>query len=201
MKSNAATHNVNDVEKDGKSERYHPITNTLILTAPLTLFLDRLWRQHGADVERPTFIQHCQQIFNGTRFRTGKFWALPDELNTWPGWKEVQTNFNDHLAEFHGMIEYVVSRIFKALFRDDSKTLFQWFIDGCMTKTKLTTVLMETLIRVKDGSLEQRVILAMLHSSFSRSELQMLREQHTSLYDLLNPERITEERGQNSRDE
>lgn len=107
------------------SQECKSVINNFNLTPSVTRFLDGLLRQTKADLETLIFIQCCQRLYNGTRFRTSPFRNLLDEINAWPGWKEVSDNFKEYLSEFHGMVEYVVRRIFKAFYRNDSNALFQ----------------------------------------------------------------------------
>lgn len=54
--------------------------------------------------EAVTFIERCQILCRRTRFRKGVLRNLPDGMQEWHGWKEVASEFKEHLPKFHAMI-------------------------------------------------------------------------------------------------
>lgn len=170
-------------EDESNTGIYQAVTNIFSLTPSTTFFYDQLWKQPIIQKEDVSFIDNCQRLCYGTRFRKKMFDNLPNGMEVWPGWKEVHGRFKENLPEFHGMIEYVVRRIFKALFRRDSNVMFQWFIDRCAAKMRVTTVLIAAIKRCKRGSTERRALQAVLHSSFTREDLKCIMKDHENLFD------------------
>lgn len=135
------------------------------MTPSLTRYNDDIWTQKPVPSEPETFIDRCKRICQGTRFRVNVFNKLPPGMEDWPGWKEVSENFSEHLPEFHGTLEYVVRRIFKALFNSEGNLMFQWFIERCVMAMTVTSVLVGAMKRCKKGSRERRTLQAVLHSN------------------------------------
>lgn len=70
--------------------------------------------------------------------------------------------------------------------------MFQWFIDRCAARMKLTTSFLHSISHCKRGTTEKRVLEAMLHSSFTREKLLVLRKEHVSVFKLIDSEANSE---------
>lgn len=181
-------------QEDNATDNFNAVTKKFSLALCSTQFFNRLWNKGSEEGDELTFVERCQILCQGTRFRKGVFRNLPEEIQTWPEWKEFCNHFRDHLPEFHSILEYVVRRIFRALFKKDSNVIFQWFIDCCATRLKLTRALIEATNRCKRGSAEKKVLQAVLHSSFTRQELQSIVKEHPTLFEGYCLDRSSEEK-------
>lgn len=73
----------------GASDNFILLTNVTSLTPSTTFLYDKLWKKRCVDEEPMKFIQHCQKLCYGKRFRTNVFNVLLSGMTMWPEWKKV----------------------------------------------------------------------------------------------------------------
>lgn len=74
-------------------------------------------------------------------------------------------------------------RVFKILYGSDHAVMFQWFVRGYWPKATVTNVVSEGSKKSKKGSIERRVLQAVLHGNFTLDELKRIVNEHEELMD------------------
>lgn len=192
MKSTKVFRSEQELNLNGNTESNEIITNAFSLTPNKTRLYDELWKKAALPTEEPSFIQRCQILCYGTRLRTNVFKNLPAEMRVWPGWKQVSRNLKGHLPEFHGMLEYVVRSIFKGFCSSKGSIMFEWFINQCASKMKVTISLVAAIKRRSNVSTEKRALQAILNSSFTRDQLKTILKDNKDLLNEFQEESIVE---------
>lgn len=108
---------------------------------------------------------------------------VPQGMIKWPGWRAVLKEYKNHIPSYHQMQQYLVRRMFKALYGREHRTMYEFFINRHAPMMPFTGVLTEAICAFKKGSFEKRILQAILHSSYTLGELETMVTENPRLFE------------------
>lgn len=96
---------------------------------------------------------------------------------------QTSIRYSSCLPQYHVVLEYMLSRLFKILFGKEHAGMLQLFVRAYWPKATVTNVSIEEIKKSKKGTKECRILKAVLHAGFTLEELNRILKEHENLMD------------------